>query len=87
MSLKIQVEDRTLTVEDTQGMFLILGTGFLTALLALTLELLTKFLKNRKTIDANESTDISLTPISRIDDWIIRKNSVSRIRFRSNRSV
>ncbi|XP_033231971.1 ionotropic receptor 21a [Belonocnema kinseyi] len=44
---KVQIEDRKLNLDDTQGMFLVLGSGFLIAMLAFSLEYICHLIRKR----------------------------------------
>ena len=85
MSRKISVEDRTLTVEDTEGMFLILGSGVLMALLALSLESIYNCIERKKLSEDNES-EMDTTPWPEgCDSWVTRELAFPGIKQRPMR--
>ncbi|XP_016844519.1 ionotropic receptor 21a isoform X1 [Nasonia vitripennis] len=88
ISKKIKVEDRELTVEDTQGMFLILGSGFLMAMLALALESLYSYFKKRNikkdSVSEMEGTDW-MTESQVMGSWIYGKDAFPGMRQRPAR--
>ncbi|XP_011501708.1 PREDICTED: glutamate receptor ionotropic, kainate 5 [Ceratosolen solmsi marchali] len=82
ISRKIQVNDRILTVEDTQGMFLILAIGLSLAVFVITIESSINFIKKCGKNDEDKRTDGFLTSINQIDSSTLRKNSSSEIKWR-----
>lgn len=84
-SLKINsIEEKGLTLEDTQGMFLLLGAGFLIAATALISEVMGGFSKRCRSIRRNirstrRSKDVIVTPITSVKK--ITKNDVIKKRL------
>lgn len=83
------MEDRILTVEDTQGMFLILGSGFLMAMLSLALESLNNYFRKRNikkdSVNDMGSTDWVIESQVVIDSWVHRRDDFPGIRQRPAR--
>ncbi|KAJ8683603.1 hypothetical protein QAD02_019395 [Eretmocerus hayati] len=73
ISKKVMIEDRVLTVEDTLGMFMLLGIGFGMAIVALAGEKMSGFLKKRKEVHDDDAVDDDLYWVneSRVDSWIV----------------
>ncbi|XP_014213410.1 ionotropic receptor 21a [Copidosoma floridanum] len=65
MSQKIQVVERNLTVEDTQGMFMLLGIGFLLALAVLSVENFTGRLDKRRIARDNAIEHLTFDSMAR----------------------
>ncbi|CAH2102859.1 unnamed protein product [Euphydryas editha] len=86
-SLKINsIEEKGLTLEDTQGMFLLLGAGFLIAATALVSELMGGFSKRcrslgRKITSTRHSKELIDTPITSMEKMIKNNSFENRLQF------
>ncbi|XP_072946407.1 ionotropic receptor 21a [Epargyreus clarus] len=94
-SLKLSsVEEKGLTLEDTQGMFLLLGAGFLLAAVALISEWMGGFtrqcrkIKRKFSTSGNSREDLITTPRfqTSADDKIFSVDTDSKLHFRNSTS-
>ncbi|VVC89286.1 unnamed protein product [Leptidea sinapis] len=80
------VEEKGLTLEDTQGMFLLLGAGFLIAAVALTSEVMGGFTKRcrnlKRRLSSSDSLDDMIQPQSTPDEIFV-SDSVSHVNSKS----
>lgn len=88
MSKKIIVEDRILMVEDTHGMFMLLGLGFLMGLTSLTFESAARLAKRRKIEPIDEdmaSDDYYWSNNTQVDTCVVQGNVPLQLRHRPGR--
>ena len=83
MSRRVKIEDRVLTVEDTQGMFLILGIGFFLGFVALSSEVAIGLIRRWKMNQHKENTGrINYEQQSHLDSWVIHQDHQEPVRYR-----
>ena len=77
MSRKILVEDRVLMVEDTFGMFMVLGAGVILGILSLTIESIVRYYKKKHMVQDDSNEEHYWKQSCTFDSWMIQEDLYS----------